>query len=347
MSDNRSFGDPSRYYAETMYTPDVSGAWSYTSRHEKMLHDLLEEHHDDLPNRVFRTYKQWNLIVREHLRTESALRLAVGDDRQEVPVRVMAGLPAPMAYLVDQVDNHFVWRLALNRPLLQTMKNGLEFSRTSSEAIAALLQTDDVAGLHEKLAVTEKIAFAILQALDAHKLVEKIGSIDQDILGAYFFRRVEIRLYWMVIGIVASILGVSVDSLTLVTLIHELAHAYTHLGRDIDGARWETTAFAETDLDIVEGLAQFYTSAVCEKLRDRQPNASYTFRELLNIQGGPYRAHENWVTNNARASEIIRVCMLECRSNKIVSHPMFLERVEDARRRMGLPAPAAQRSLPV
>ena len=36
------------------------------------------------------------------------------------------------------------------------------------------------------------------------------------------------------------IYGFDVEALTYVVLAHELAHAYTHLGRDIDGNAWDT-----------------------------------------------------------------------------------------------------------
>jgi hypothetical protein len=90
-------------------------------------------------------------------------------------------------------------------------------------------------------------------------------------LGAYFFRVPEVHLYWMVIGLVAGVLGISVESLTVVVAAHELAHAYTHLGRDIDGKRWDTEEFARADLNIVEGIAQFYTEVVSRKLEPRNP----------------------------------------------------------------------------
>jgi hypothetical protein len=64
------------------------------------------------------------------------------------------------------------------------------------------------------------------------------------VLGAYFFRIPQIRLYWVVIGIAARTLGVAVEALTIVVLAHELARAYTHLGRDIDNERWDTGHFA-------------------------------------------------------------------------------------------------------
>ena len=72
----------------------------------------------------------------------------------------------------------------------------------------------------------------------------------QDILGAYFFRVPAISVYWMVIGIMSGVLGVSVEALTIVVATHELAHAYSHLGRDIDGGRWETEAFARADASV-------------------------------------------------------------------------------------------------
>ena len=71
----------------------------------------------------------------------------------------------------------------------------------------------------------------------------------------HFFKVPEIRLYWMAIALVAQMLAAPLDALTVVVLTHELAHAYSHLGRDIDGRRWETDAFAKTDLSIAEGIA--------------------------------------------------------------------------------------------
>lgn len=43
--------------------------------------------------------------------------------------------------------------------------------------------------------------------------VERITAIEEDVLGAYFFRVPEVRLYWMVIGFLSGVLGVSVEAL--------------------------------------------------------------------------------------------------------------------------------------
>jgi hypothetical protein len=151
-------------------------------------------------------------------------------------------------------------------------------------------------------------------------------------LGAYFFYVPEISLYWMVIGIMSGVLGVPVEALTVVVLAHELAHAYSHLGRDIDSSRWDTHAFSRADMPIAEGIAQFYTDAVCRKLAERLPAALGAFRALLEYQSGPYRVHEKWSDpklkvvskeGTARAGEVVRSCMIECRKASFTSYQEF------------------------
>jgi hypothetical protein len=86
--------------------------------------------------------------------------------------------------------------------------------------------------------------------------------------------------------------------LTIVVTAHELSHAYSHLGRDIDGESWDTENFAGTNIQIVEGLAQFYTSIVCKKLNPRMPAALLAYETLLKQKSGPYPVHEKWINSN-------------------------------------------------
>ena len=167
-----------------------------------------------------------------------------------------------------------------------------------------------------------------LRKLDERNTVKQVIGIEEDVLGAYFFRIPQIRLYWVVIGITARTLGVAVEALTIVVLAHELAHAYTHLGRDIDNERWDTGHFADSDLDIVEGLAQFYTKVICTRLQDRMPAALQAYEALLKEQSGPYRAHLNWVESDERGGEIVRVSMIECRSRGITASSNFSEAIK-------------------
>lgn len=124
---------------------------------------------------------------------------------------------------------------------------------------------------------------------------------------------------------------------------HELAHAYSHLGRDIDGSRWETEAFARAELNIAEGIAQFYTEMICRKLRERFPAAENAYRALLEYQSGPYRIHEGWAdselnpqnrTGVDRAGEVVRSCMIESRKTSIASYMEFGTRLRASHARL-------------
>src|SRR6516165_3394642 len=43
----------------------------------------------DAEERVNRSFKQWNQIIRDHIRTETGLKLSDGDSRFAIPVRVV------------------------------------------------------------------------------------------------------------------------------------------------------------------------------------------------------------------------------------------------------------------
>ncbi len=127
-------------------------------------------------------------------------------------------------------------------------------------------------------------------------IVDSIVKIDKDVLGAYFFHEGEIHLYWLVIGLFSLDYGVSPESMTAVVAAHEWAHAYTHLGADVGGRRWETDAFASCSFTIVESLAQYYGGLACERLSNGCFDA---YLKLLAKQPEPYRWHLCWFGGNA------------------------------------------------
>src|SRR5438874_9579187 len=106
---------------------------------------------------------------------------------------------------------------------------------------------------------------------------------------------------------IAAMLDVTIEDLTLVVLAHELTHGYTHIGRDIDGIQWNDRAFGTSDPMIVEGLAQFYTHVLTERMAARNPGPHMAYTKLLTIQSGPYHAHLDWLADEVRQrGEIVR-----------------------------------------
>ncbi len=289
----------------------------------------LDEASPGIRDVVERAYKQWNNVLRDLLRTETALRLSVGGDNQAVPVRVVGGIPRPFAEIMRSLEG-LEW-LLLNRPALVAAVNGTRFMAGQVDSVRAVWPDKAGPSGQDEITRVRQTAEAWLRELDQVKAVERIIGINEDVLGAYFFRVPEIRLYWVVIGVTARALGVGADALTIVVLAHELAHAYTHLGRDIDSQRWNTEQFAAADLEIVEGLAQFYTAVLCRRLEHRVPFAYEAYKTLLEKQSGPYRAHLSWVKDDEQGGEVVRVTMIECRSQGITDAAKFATAVDKYR----------------
>jgi hypothetical protein len=278
----------------------------------------------DAEERVNRSFKQWNQIVRDHIRTETGLKLSDGDNRFAIPVRVVRGFPVALAQLIDQYRDQVMWRLIIGQPKVGGLIEGLKF----------LLQGWDQFEKWPSLPETAKngqpvldralaIATSLQQAALAERVVQQIKAIHEDILGVYHFSTggSAVDLYWLPIAMVAAMLDVQIEDLTVVVLIHELSHGYTHVGRDIDGASWDDIGFARSDLPVIEGLAQFYTEVISERLAVRTPSLLTAYQALLKLQSGPYLVHREWLEGDRRQiGETVRFTLIAARSHGRVSY---------------------------
>ncbi|MGO8917200.1 MAG: hypothetical protein ACLQJR_14940 [Stellaceae bacterium] len=113
------------------------------------------------------------------------------------------------------------------------------------------------------------------------------------------------------IGLVSEWLGCAVEDLAIVVLAHELAHAYTQLGADIDGRRWAAVSFAKAETGLKEGLAQYYTDRVLRRLERRYGGALKVFLDLVPRQPEAYQVHQKW--GRQSSPEAVRRAMLEVR----------------------------------
>ena len=316
--------------------PDIecqSSVWSDAVRHSIGGEDLRAI--------VGSTVKQWNGIVREYLRKQTGLRLstevesnrvAAGRVRKvrSVPVRVVSELPIRFATETRDLTDEDIMVL-LHKSKLDDVKSGTKFM---AEEYKKLPKIKGSCATEDEIKNVQAFASALLEHTKKHDKSKWILKIDEDILGAYFFRIPEIRLYWIVLGVYSQILDIPIEALTVVTLIHELAHAYTHLGYDIDNRDWDTEGFAESDVYLVEGLAQFYTEVICDQIKQRLPAAKNAFEKLLDGQSDVYKEHRKWFRgeDSEHMGEAIRISMLESRSNGICGVHRFrdiLERYRD------------------
>jgi hypothetical protein len=108
--------------------------------------------------------------------------------------------------------------------------------------------------------------------------------------------------------------------------------AYTHIGRDIDGKAWVEPGFARSDLTVIEGLAQFYTLAVAEKLNIRAPGVHQAFTKLLEYQSAPYKAHAEWLKDSpTQRGESVRFAMLRARGLGQVANDAWLKMLAETK----------------
>lgn len=314
------WGHPRRHYAEQVFDQDgiyFSERWAHT----------VESVAPGSRETVTRAVSTWNQRIRNRLSAELAFQLK----GRQVPIKVVDGLPAPLSQVLEPADS--LAEIVLNQPLLRGVVTGTRFMESARDGVRG--QTGKIVGpasLAEIKRVRET-AEAWLRLVREHDLSEALGGINEDVLGAYYFHRHEVGIFWMAIGLFSALYEISVDALTIVVLAHELAHAYTHLGYDIDDFDWPTNEFASTDIAVVEGLAQYYAEVVCKNLASQMPEAIGAFRVLLEHQHEVYRTHRRWVDENDRNSgEIIRMSLVECRrSEKMMGRSDFAEAVNKHR----------------
>jgi hypothetical protein len=302
----------------------------------------------DAEERVKNTFRQMNHMIRECIRAETGLKLADNLGGASIPVRVVEGFPDVFAQLINRFNNPAIWLLLSAQTKLGGVIDGLQhllkywreleswrdFPVVAKGNGAALTKTCEVVAALQTLALTEQVK-------------KEISAIQKDILGAYIISNTVsyIEIYWLPIALVAGMIDVRIEDLTVVVMAHELVHGYTHLGRDIDGRTWETNGFRESELNVIEGLAQLYAQVVADRLSSRVPDARKAFDAFLKLQSGPYVVHQDWLKEHPpQRCETVRFAMLAARSRGKTTHAEWLTSLTDIAPRLG--KSEAQRERP-
>jgi hypothetical protein len=298
-----------------------------------LLNELLEIVPADTEKRVVRARDRFNQNVREAIRQETGLRFrpkGQSGDLQptefiSIPVRVMPGMPVALRQRKIDESKRLA---ALLAPWRRTLE---ELNRSSLETRESVLPIIPPGVCGESgwghLAGAAMLAEKLLHLIRDFDLAAWILEVNEDVLGAYMYQvlpaipaeRLEshIEIYWAIVGLMAQILGVSVEALTVVVLAHELGHAYTHRAADIDGDAWTASAFANSEHALKEGLAQYYTARVCDRLAVSMPDAKLAYAELLKHQPAAYKTHEPWIEDHK--PEEVRFALVIARREREMS----------------------------
>ena len=318
---------------------------------------LLELVSDDVEDVVRKTRDRTRTILQDALRSECRLVMRTPEESDKklagarVPVEVVPGYPVELEIEKITLPPQYFPFLTRYRSALRKVQEGvLKLDRLVEEMPERVKQHAMTPTTVQGMQDTSEFCRKCLGMLDRNDPIIEILKVESDVLGVYEIvsrrstgrypptraepprgeRRpnpARIRLFWAVIGLVAASRSWSVEDLTIVVLTHELAHAFTQLGADIDGRRWPPTGFSEADVALKEGLAQYYTKRVLERLPEPLKGASPVFKQLLTLQSAPYHAHEPWEECNPEA---IRSAMLQVRRRGECSLGMFERCLSDA-----------------
>lgn len=317
---------------------DAQEIFSASENHlsEKAQSILKNLINDDSESVVKEVVKKSNLLIREHLRQETGLRISDDQERTIVPIEVSDFFPTRLARLLDIYGDLALWLLVTMKPRLNFSRNVLEDLLKNWNLFSVFL---DIPFPSDTAKGCVKITSSLLKILNevekAKKIIDGLKLIDEDILGVYSTNNRRIGIFWKAIALIAPIINSSVESLTVVVLAHELAHAYTHIGRDIDGQAWPTEGFIKSETDVVEGIAQYYTELITIKLSTRFPGAHSAFKSLLALQPDPYHFHSLWFKEGEiRRQEVVRFTLLLSRKKSIVTGDFWLKTLEQVKKEL-------------
>jgi hypothetical protein len=323
---------------------------------------LLGRVPSEVEARVLRVRNQAQSVVRDALRAECRLIFRTAEETEQkrlgaqVPVEVAPGYPLVLNTVSFPDDYERFMLIARYRGSLEQARNGASKLLELRDALLQLPEPDEwTSASASDLQSVASWAAALIERLDKYDPLKAILSVSEDVLGIDEYdardlfaddqavNRATIRLYWGVIGLVGEWLGCAIEDLAVVVLTHELAHAYTQLGADIEGRRWAAPSFAKAETVLKEGLAQYYTDRVLRRLEQRYGGALDVFEGLLSRQHEAYRAHLPWVASSS--PEAVRCAMLEVRHWNESKLADFNSRFEMAQKELG-PSRSSEAELP-
>ncbi|MBU1169682.1 MAG: hypothetical protein KKD44_08980 [Proteobacteria bacterium] len=316
--------------------------------------DLIKDLSSDTKQYVEDAKNKYNAYLRDAIRFETRFSLVSGTENSmpseqqqkssyvKVPIKVDVCYP-------DHLKNFEIPKEFEIAALLSQIRPSLKDLITSSEVTSGFIEhyQGDPQILNYcdgNICRAGGEAKELLAIADRYDLAKELLKIDSNILGCYTYNPVRnqslfsgnemaanssISLFWGSIGLVAKILGVEIQELTAVVLAHELAHAYTHLGYDIDGNRWRDDSWQYSDPGVIEGLAQYYTERVLQRLSNKVSGGYQTYETLLEKQPEDYTTHKVWINDIKADPEAVRLTVISLRKGR----PIGLSDFNDTLRR--------------
>lgn len=242
---------------------------------------------------------------------------------QRIPVDIVVFDTATFLNKLD-IDNEFSFWNAILRGCSDPVFNRLKIDRKCVDnGIPDFIEDilSKVRRLSDEPVKNGDLLPVFLDKIIREKWFGKSDKHVEDLLGVFFScDDIRIELYAQVIAFYSIILDVSSELLAIVVLIHEQAHAYTMAGFDISGNRGRLLC-SYYDKYVIEGLAQYYTEAVCGQLENSIPGVSDVFLKLREGQSDPYKDYAKWMGTGNFDHERVRKELMLYRGSVTNSDP--------------------------
>jgi hypothetical protein len=143
--------------------------------------------------------------------------------------------------------------------------------------------------------------------------------------GVYNIRYRRVALYVKPIYFYCRAKNLNFKTFVIMVLTHELAHGYSHIGLDKDRQSW--AKIGSSDLDIVEGVAQYYTRRFFQKYSNRFSDGLHVFDCLIEDQDDCYKNFLKWQVTD----EQLYRAFVELRRNGRTKTAEFIELMESSK----------------
>lgn len=151
-----------------------------------------------------------------------------------------------------------------------------------------------------------------------------------DIWGTYFYNGNRIEIYYVPLILFCQIRNVPLEHAILSTLVHEMAHAYHHIGKDKDNVTWQKMNL--TELKIVEGMAEYFTWLFVETYKNNHPGMEKTYNCMFDCLGEEYTIFKLWTPKYNK--ETIKSALLGTRKKSIIDYEEFIKLLQDVQKIM-------------
>lgn len=151
-----------------------------------------------------------------------------------------------------------------------------------------------------------------------------------DIWGMYTLKGSKIEIFYIPLILFSQIKNVPLEHAILSTLVHEMAHAYHHQGKDKDNIIWHN--MSSTDLKIVEGMAEYFTYLFVETYKEQYPLMKITYDTMFNCLGDEYTIFKKWT--EVYSKEAIKTALLSTRKKSITRYEDFEKLLSDVKKIM-------------